>query len=466
LVAIGVASVVIDRIVTEQGAEAIRAPVAQVLSELKPLGDAVSRQYRAWMDALRASNEAAETETALAVAGISPSVLGTAQNAFGDGSPATTDAASVTAPVAALAAAGASPAGNVEQLLAVAASCDPEVGSADVAVLGDRVALRIFENSVLADVPRTEGEVGEARGIVFERLDLSGSYEIGGSGAVSLPAIGHVDVIGRTLPCIETLVAQAARERLRLQGSVSASFASRPPVLVRGMVRAPGAHASSPGMTVERILAQAGAIETVLPASPAQVAALKARRFELVAALASLRLEQARIDATLEGDASFGSAVDGWETAAALLSPERLASERAVMLADLAAAQARDAQFAARVDELVERTAVSQENVTASKNHLAYLTERRDAFRQLFDRGVVTEAKVDDATMQMMATQRILFQQEDTLMGLEADLRMAAHDQAVTRAEREQRLRIAARDVEEEAGLIFEQEQSVKASMT
>jgi hypothetical protein len=195
------------------------------------------------------------------------------------------------------------------------------------------------------------------------------------------------------------------------------------------------------------------------------VAALKARRFELVAALASLRLEQARIDATLEGDASFGSAVDGWETAAALLSPERLASERAVMLADLAAAQARDAQFAARVDELVERTAVSQENVTASKNHLAYLTERRDAFRQLFDRGVVTEAKVDDATMQMMATQRILFQQEDTLMGLEADLRMAAHDQAVTRAEREQRLRIAARDVEEEAGLVFEQEQSVKAQL-
>ena len=182
----------------------------------------------------------------------------------------------------------------------IVGDCGREPRGADVAVLGDRLALRFFEESALA-AGAASGTEQAGETIVFERLDLSGSYEVGVTGTVSLPAIGHVDVIGRDLPCIETLVTRAASARLRVNASISAAFAYRPPVLVRGTVRAPGAHAYSPGLTVERVLAQAGIMEEIGPLSALQLASLQAREDELSVLAASLFLDRARIEATLEG---------------------------------------------------------------------------------------------------------------------------------------------------------------------
>ena len=236
LVGVGVAAIATQKLVSEHGPEVITGPVSAFAARLQPFGDAAKDELMA------------VAEKFLDVGGGAPKIEGAAVVGTPDPSAAEVEKGSPGA----LDLAAAVEAQTARDLQA-SAQCDTELKGIDVTVLGDRLALRFFEHSAMAAAPSADAPL-RSESIVFERLDLSGSHEVGTDGAVSLPAIGHVDVIGRTLPCVEALVSIAASERLRLSGSVSAAFALRPPVLVRGVVRAPGAHAYSPGLTVERVL--------------------------------------------------------------------------------------------------------------------------------------------------------------------------------------------------------------------
>jgi protein involved in polysaccharide export with SLBB domain len=346
----------------------------------------------------------------------------------------------------------------------VEARCDLQPGNVDVAVVGDRLALRFFEHSALASAPSPDGSL-RSDNVIFERLDLSGSYEVAANGAVSLPAIGHVDVIGRSLSCVEALVTLAASERLRLSGSVSAAYASRPPVLVQGKVRAPGAHVYSPGLTVERVLAQAGAMQEAEPLSALQQASLRANEQELEALAASLTIEQARIDAAMASDLDLAADSEAWEALSEMLGADRVESERSALLSELAEEKAQQDRTADRVDTLVNRVSAAQEHFRVAETQLAYVLERHETLAAQLEQGITTYKDVEVLMLRVMEMERTVLERRDALLQLEADLRLARHESGLREAERQNRLALAALDAVKERASVREQLHTVRAQL-
>jgi protein involved in polysaccharide export with SLBB domain len=391
-------------------------PVANVFRQLRPFGDAVESRFSDLRDKVMAQDAP---------------VTGGGGNA----SPAAsaTDALAVDAtrnPATKTAAIGTDP-GPVDQTVAgMVADCMPDGGIADVVVLGDRLTLRVFEQSALAPLPAEQATTDRER-VIFERLDLSGSYEIGPSGSVSLPAIGHVDIIGQRLDCAETLIGRTISERLRVNASVSAGFASRPPVLVSGVVRTPGAHAYAPGLTVERVLAQAGAIQQFDPPSPQQVATLSAREGELSMQDASLIIERARFDAVLDGDYELAKDDSKWTSVADALGTERVVFERALLMAQLDEQAEESSRINRRTADLESRIAAARESLEAAESQLVYLEEREAIRVDFLSRRLSNNANVDEATLRRMDMSRVVLDKRDALAALEGELHMVQHDRTL-----------------------------------
>lgn len=318
----------------------------------------------------------------------------------------------------------------------VSARCEAVEDDEDIAVVGDRVQLRIFESSTLAGVPGAEGAAAPATDIVFERLDLSGTYEVGSTGAISVPAIGHVAVAGYGLSCVEALVSRAAFDRLHSQNIVTAAFAARPPVLVRGAVRSPGAHGYNPGLTVERVLAQAGALDDRDPASQVRVIALDARRSELEKTRAGLGLERLRIEAALNGRDGLPDDDPAVRAALALLGPERIASERSALEAEMEAHRLRQSQTEATLADLAARIETARRQKTLAETQMAYHAERHEHQSEMLQSGLVTDSRLNDTAVRAMDAERILLEKEDLLFRLEADRRLAQQDAELARVDR------------------------------
>ncbi|WP_207102909.1 hypothetical protein [Paracoccus shandongensis] len=319
---------------------------------------------------------------------------------------------------------------------AVEARCEGPENDADTAVIGDSVQLRIFESATLAAAPVPDGADAPPTDIVFERLDLSGAYEVGTGGTVSLPAIGHVAVAGHSLACIEALVSRAAFERMRTQNSVSAAFAARPPVLVRGAVRSPGAHGYTPGMTVERVLAQAGALDDRDPAAQVRLIALEARRSELDKTRVSLSLERMRIEAALDDRDTLPQDDPAIRAAATLLGPERLASERNALGAEIRADRLRRDQSEAALADLSARIEAARRQKALAETQMAYHATRQEQQSEMLQSGLVTDSRVNDTAVRAMDAERILLEKEDLLFRLEAERRAAQQDAELARVDR------------------------------
>lgn len=318
----------------------------------------------------------------------------------------------------------------------VAARCEGPERDGDTAVIGDRVQLRIFESAVLAAAPAPEGAAAPPTDIVFERLDLSGTYEVGTTGAVSLPAIGHVDVAGHSLSCIEALVSRAAFDRMRTQNTVSAAFAARPPVLVRGAVRVPGAHGYNPGLTVERVLAQAGALDDGDPAARVRLIALEARRSELDKTRIGLSLERLRIEAALNDRDSLPADHPVIRAAGALLGEDRLASERNALAAEIEANRLREAQSGAALADLAARIETARRQKDLAQTQMAYHADRHEHQSEMLQNGLVTDSRLNDTAVRAMDAERILLEKEDLLFRLEAERRLAQQDAELARVDR------------------------------
>lgn len=456
LVGIGLAAIATDKVVSEHGAEVIAGPASAMMVRLQPLGAAAEDRFLAFVDSWRTDGGPAAGNHAVAPAAnvaAAEAAGGASISSADEGAEGRRDAPRAAAPQTA-------PDVRVSEL------CEGKAGGVDVVVLGDRLALRFFERSALAAAPSADGSP-RSDSIVFERLDLSGSYEIGANGAVSLPAIGHVDVIGRSLPCVEALVTLAASERLRLNGSVSAAFASRPPVLVRGMVRAPGAHAYSPGLTVERVLAQAGAIEKIEPLSTLQLAGLRARERELDALDASLLIERVRIDVALDGDVEFAADAEAWEAAAEALGADRnrVATERDLLLSEIAEEKAQQDRTLDRIDGLLQRISAAREHFQVTEKHLSYLAERHKRLSDRLQHGITTESSVEEAMARVMVVERSALERRDALLQLKAELRIAQHETTVREAERRNHLALAALATSKERSSVREQLRTVRAQL-
>jgi len=93
---------------------------------------------------------------------------------------------------------------------------------------------------------------------VFGEEDLSGEFEVDGSGSVSLPLIGEVEAGGLSVRQLEEAIAEKLLGGYLKSPRVSIEVVSHRPFYILGEVRKPGSYPYVNGMTILNAVARAG----------------------------------------------------------------------------------------------------------------------------------------------------------------------------------------------------------------
>lgn len=121
-------------------------------------------------------------------------------------------------------------------------------------------------NMVAATKDQVEGASGreyrlgpgdKIRLTVFGEEKLSGDFTVSGSGKLSLPLIGEVDVGGSTLPEAQKLIGNRFGSGYVRQPRVSAEVVEYRPFYILGEVNKPGQYPFRVGLTVHQAVATA-----------------------------------------------------------------------------------------------------------------------------------------------------------------------------------------------------------------
>jgi len=109
-----------------------------------------------------------------------------------------------------------------------------------------------------ADADYKLGSGDKLRVIVFGESDLSGEFDVAGSGKVALPLIGQVRASGLTLTQFEDEVENAFKQGYLTNPRVSVEVLNYRPFYIYGEVGNPGQYPYTSGMTVLNAVAVAG----------------------------------------------------------------------------------------------------------------------------------------------------------------------------------------------------------------
>lgn len=104
----------------------------------------------------------------------------------------------------------------------------------------------------------TLGNGDQLRVTVFGQPDLSGQFEVDGTGSISMPLIGQVEALGLTTPELEKRIVTMLEGDYILNPRVSAEVINYRPYYVLGEVNRPGEYAYNSGLTVLNAVAAAG----------------------------------------------------------------------------------------------------------------------------------------------------------------------------------------------------------------
>lgn len=102
------------------------------------------------------------------------------------------------------------------------------------------------------------GNGDELRVVVFNEPELSGDFTVDGTGTISMPLIGTVQVAGLTLPQFQRTVEARLADGYLISPRVSAEVTSSRPYYILGEVNRPDQYTYSPGLTVMNAVAAAG----------------------------------------------------------------------------------------------------------------------------------------------------------------------------------------------------------------
>lgn len=102
------------------------------------------------------------------------------------------------------------------------------------------------------------GSSDRVRVTVFGHPDLSGEFEVDGTGAISLPLIGQISATGKNTVELEQAIADRLSEGYILNPRVSAEVINYRPFYILGEVGRPGEYPYTNGLTVQNAVAAAG----------------------------------------------------------------------------------------------------------------------------------------------------------------------------------------------------------------
>ena len=313
-------------------------------------------------------------------------------------------------------------------IIAVPAYCaDRDVAPGSI-VLGDKIQLRFFAAVRLPSAEADFSSTAQANSVAYERLDLSGIYDISEDGSAALPLIGRIDLAGQPLACAEALV---AREIVALDtsvNSVSASFAARLPVTISGAVRAPGAYTHSPGMTVNRLLNLAGASFEDGPITPQDFESLIGQRNELRHRQILAAAELGRLTANMSGKDTI-VIPDGLGINVPITLPSALLdAETTALRQDMSVGRTIDARSAVSIAGLEQRFEDTRSQLFTVKSQIASLQARYDEMTSFKSRGLIQASQLDVAQSNLMELNRIGMQLETDQSSLQAQIALAKED--------------------------------------
>lgn len=339
--------------------------------------------------------------------------------------------------------------------LDAAQACD-SLAAAPV-VFGDRLHLRVYETHPSI----TQADGARATGIAFERLDLTGVYDVGADGNLSLPLVGRIEAVGQDLACLEATLGAAFEAGFGAPMRISANWESRPPIVLEGDIGAPGRYDAAAGMNVRDLLSAAGDLRVAVP-DVRHLASLDGRRIEIEAALADAQIEMARLSALLQGrgELELSSA-----TRAAVLAD--LGGDRMALEAEALAAQLEErAQHRARVSRDIttqaQQVAEREESLRIISDQLAILDERHASLKTLQARGVVSAKVLSEAEMNRMALQRTLIEARLGMIQARADYEKMLSSNSVAVAEWRSDLLLRLRDASRQVAALSSQLEGIK----
>lgn len=112
--------------------------------------------------------------------------------------------------------------------------------------------------SIASDSSYRLGSGDQIRVTVFGEEDLTGQYEIDGSGVVAFPLVGEVTAAGGTARDLERGIAAKLRDGYLKNPTVSVEVLTYRPFFILGEVKRPGSYAYKNGLNVLNAVAMAG----------------------------------------------------------------------------------------------------------------------------------------------------------------------------------------------------------------
>ena len=120
------------------------------------------------------------------------------------------------------------------------------------------IFLTIAAAPLSADSGYRLGAGDRVRVTVFGEADLTGEYEIDGSGVVAFPLVGEVKATGGSARDLEEGIAKKLRQGFLKNPTVSVEVLSYRPFFILGEVKRPGSYPYKNGLNVLNAVALAG----------------------------------------------------------------------------------------------------------------------------------------------------------------------------------------------------------------
>jgi len=127
-------------------------------------------------------------------------------------------------------------------------SSNGEAGGADGEVTPARLAAPAY----------TLDSGDRLRVVIFRHEDLSGEFEVDGSGSFAMPLIGEIDAAGLSARQLEQRIAERLRDGYLVDPQVSIEVLNYRPFFILGEVNQPGQYPYASGMSVINAVAMAG----------------------------------------------------------------------------------------------------------------------------------------------------------------------------------------------------------------
>jgi polysaccharide export outer membrane protein len=129
---------------------------------------------------------------------------------------------------------------------------------ADPTMFGSRRLPASSYNAVSAQSDYRLAVNDKVRIKVYGETDISGEYDVGAGGNVSIPLAGSVKAAGRSTRELERAIAAALSKGMLRDPRVTVEVAQHSPFYILGEVKRAGEYPYKPGMTVLDAVASAG----------------------------------------------------------------------------------------------------------------------------------------------------------------------------------------------------------------